>query len=554
MVSISYYNPEVVTLETYGKAYRQNIELVAEEIKESIKKRSVFFFDINHGDGDAVSIIMYLLLLDEIKRFTDIQYEIYPYNATHHLSFSTTLFPSNEIYKLIDKGRYVTFVTTDNTPWVPFWNQVKAFYDKLPQEKRNRLKLIDIDHHPWVEKDKTKVLNFFEKNNGLDAPETIYINVGWSKESTVWYKKPNIPCSGEVNFDILRKLQEYLFSDTKLEKYINRADIIEKAVIPLLVATETDLRTQNAIERYRDDREVYRAIKKVTNWKVKDDYRGAVIIPARFVTIANGALRISGGLVDRPKYNLRYEHEIRGYPTHQTLYKIAKAVYFAAQKKNEKALILDPKILRTANNDGSYLPSIKNLYEMYWDKAKGKVKSLFLKWRGNSYELKDGFAFKSEESNMLIALIQRERSIIEVYQGSRSSSIKYDVSNFLKIPPYILFFLTEYPPISTSEIVSSSSFVVAAIEGSSYEPNSYMHISLRLPRNKEYDQPLGLIAESAATNIKKDLNLKEEDIQGGGHPRAAGIRIKQSIVDKIAKQERLDSIEAVEWIIKQATI
>jgi len=116
------------------------------------------------------------------------------------------------------------------------------------------------------------------------------------------------------------------------------------------------------------------------------------------------------------------------------------------------------------------------------------------------------------------------------------------------------FFFTEYSPIAYSNYVSSSSLIVTGVEGVPYDPESYMQISLRTPKNKEYYRRPGVLAERISEYFKQEYNASPIDVEGGGHKEAAAIRIKQRLVKsflqaiKISEREK-DLFDAVNEMI-----
>ena len=259
----------------------------------------------------------------------------------------------------------------------------------------------------------------------------------------------------------------------------------------------------------------------------------------------NGAIRVSGIEIDKPIYEVMDEKIISNYPTHRVLLDAARALYFAAMYENVKALIAEPQEIGIGNH--SPLTTILRLDQEH-SKIKTPLRRSFLEWDYNSYKLKEDAALKSEETDVLICLIYGKNAILR-YKGR-----SIHVSSLLKVAPYMQFFLTEYPPIADSPLVSSSAFVVTAVEGLLYEPESYVHISCRTPKSKRYTYPLGLIAEGVSNFLKKEYGVNSVDVQGGGHPTAAGIRIKQKIINKIAKENNLDKFEVIDWIIKRSKL
>jgi len=533
------FNPTTYDISCYNKPYSQMIKRVAEEIKYGINSR--FLLNIDHADGDAMSIVLFPLLFDMIEKK---DYRIGVWNGTHHLSFSSSIFPSSIVKEELRKGNPVTFVTIDNTPWSIFWEQVLNFYEKLSDVEKKKLKIVVIDHHPYVEEDKLSWVKKFEKEGETkECPKTIYINAGWSEETTRWYvNKANVPCAGEISFDVTHELIEHLYPEKSTA-------FLERAVTPLLVATETDMRTPSMTERYEG--EINRRIKSALNWTVHDNYRGEVSIPTRFVNKANGAIRVSGILVDRPIYSVMNEDQIHVYPTHRVLGDIAKALYFATINGDIKLLIIEPQ--KTGVRNHSTLPTIIKLDEEH-RKITPQIRKAFLEWIPNSgYVPREDVVLKVEDTGALICFIPGDTSI--KYKGKFPP-----ISSSLKIPPYMLFFLTEYRHIANSEIVSSSSFVVAAVEGVPNEPESYVQFSLRVPEYKKYPYPLGRIAEGIAKYFKEKYNATSVDVQGGGHPTAAGIRIKQRIFNEFMREvmgendRTIDKFDAINEILKRSKV
>lgn len=71
-----------------------------------------------------------------------------------------------------------------------------------------------------------------------------------------------------------------------------------------------------ALENYaEEDRRIYKAIREVYNYKIFDKYKGEVTTVERFLNIPNGAVRISGALIERPYFGIMDERRIASYPT-----------------------------------------------------------------------------------------------------------------------------------------------------------------------------------------------------------------------------------------------
>jgi len=193
----------------------------------------------------------------------------------------------------------------------------------------------------------------------------------------------------------------------------------------------------------------------------------------------------------------------------------------------------------------SYLSTILRLDREY-ERISSQLRGAFLKWSNGFYEPKEGTVFKSDETSILISLIYGSNAYLK-YKGN----IEH-IQKIPKVPQYMQFFFTQYPHIATSPIVSSAAFVVTAVEGIENEPESCVQISLRVPRDKKYSNPLGLIAEGVANYFKKEYGTTSVDVQGGGHPTAAGIRIKQELFSRFMKDNNLDKFDAIEEIIKRS--
>jgi len=278
-----------------------------------------------------------------------------------------------------------------------------------------------------------------------------------------------------------------------------------------------------------------------------DKYRGEVTPMDRFINIANGAIRISGALIDRPYYEIMDERMIFNYPTHRAMYDVARALYFAAKYRNPMALVTDPTQIGLANH--SPITSVLNLDEEH-EKIKSALRASFLKWDVSNYAPREDACIKLDDINVLICMIYGERRIIE--KGRYRERTKIDIANLLKVAPYMQYFLTSYPPIASLAPVATSSFIVTVVEGCPYEPKSYAHLSLRSPPQKRYSWPLGLIAESISTWLKKTYKLNPEDVQGGGHENAAAVRIRQYVLDKVRKEYSVDKFETINLIIKES--
>jgi hypothetical protein len=538
MYTAGLYTPKITTFPCYRKSYDSMTDLIKERLKEHILDGSTIILDINHADGDAAgSIVQFALMLDNINKR---DYFINIFNGTHHLTFAASILPQSLIAGELEKGRSVAYITTDNTPWVPFFNQTKNFYKKLPDDEKKKLELIIMDHHAWMESDKINSIAAFQEGDAKETPQTTYINAGWEKDVIeTWWKTPSIRCASEIAFDVNRKLMEDLYPE-KVDLFL------KQAVIPLLVGTNTDMRTKDAIENYMSvDRKIYDAIKNVSTPKLIEKYRGEITAMDKFINIANGAIRVSGGLIDRPNYEIMEEEQIYNYPTHNIMNDVVRSLYFAANHKNPLALVMDPSQIGLPNN--SPINNILSLDKVH-EKVKSGIRSSFLRWEYKGYALRDDACIKFDDTNALICMIYGNNRTISYGRYKERKTV--DVAKLLKVAPYMQFFLTGYYPISSSSAVTSSTFIVTAVEGSPYEPLSYAHLSLRAPRG--YSVPLGLVAESISRWLKKEYKLNTEDVQGGGHEQAAASRIRQKVLDNVRKDNGLDKFEVINWIIKES--
>jgi len=147
----------------------------------------------------------------------------------------------------------------------------------------------------------------------------------------------------------------------------------------------------------------------------------------------NGAIRISGALVDTPIYGMMKEEEIKNYATHRVLFDIARTLYYASHTGNIKALVKEDE-----RNGKSPLSTIMRLDEEF-EKIKTQLRKAFLVWDYDSYKIRNDKTFKFASNKVLISLIEGEDAFLN-YRGKRIHA-----SVLLKVPPICNSFLQNIP-------------------------------------------------------------------------------------------------------------
>jgi len=545
MFPISFSIPEITSFPCYGKSYEDQIKTIEDRIEESLKKDTVYILNDDHGDLDAGgSAVIGCQFLDELKDKIGVgekKYFMFPFNGTHFLSFSSTIFPGRLIKQYLEREKHVMFITADSTPWPTFFNQAEKFYQGLSDQQRENLEILDIEHHEYVERNKLKKLSDFVKGDRKTFPKTTYINIGWEKEAVdTWWKNPRIKCAGEILFDIYNDLMIKVHPQ-------KRKTFIEKAAIPLLVATATDSRTEEAIEIYSEDKDIREAIRAVSKYKLIDKYAGVVTPMQMFLNKSNGALRISGN-IDTPFNGLMNEDQIDNYPTHNAMYNILRSLYFAGEFRNPLALVTNPSEIGLP--DHSPITEVLSLDKQH-EKIKSGLRAAFLKWDFDRYVPRDDAFVKFDDTNIAICMIYGENRKIRM--GRYKERREVDATKLLKVAPYMQYFLTSYYPISSLPAIAGSSFVISAVEGSPKDPDSYTQLSFRAPQGKEYPPvPLGFVTESLSNYMQKKYKLEAEEVSGGGKTVAAAARIQQSAMEKARAEYGVDKFEVINILIKEA--
>ena len=229
-------------------------------------------------------------------------------------------------------------------------------------------------------------------------------------------------------------------------------------------------------------------------------------------------------------------------PTHKLLRSIAAHTMLAAKIRNPMVLTRSPKDLGYGYENGYYLSEIIEA-EKEWSKIKTIARNAFLHYNISHYSLRSNRVSYFNDTKSIVAILPKTQTIAE-YKG-----MKIDLSKLLKYPPYIEFFLTGYRPIAEMEIVKGASLIIVGIESSRNE--GYSEFSFR---SKSPSIPAGHFASEITYRIRKEFNAPYHYAFGGGHENAAGLRIKQEILDSLKRTYNLDIYSLMNELIKQVRL
>jgi hypothetical protein len=524
MIDPARYTPELYDLDTYNRPFDYLKTVASEELLEFQKSpdKKIALLDINHADGDAVGSAVNFAILFEML---DVPYLIDSYNSSSKLTFSTIRLPLNDIKTYLEKDTKILFITTDNTPWYPFYSDLDEVY-RHPKAKEN-FKLMILDHHPFVGKEEGSKI----KEEEREKEGFIYHNYGLSKEANIWWRGPNIPCAGEITFYIVSDILE------KLNKY--NLEAIRRFLIPTLVSSYTDLRTHKFLDSISDEK-VKNIAEDYTNVGIIDEWQGYQTHFELFNNLANGAYRVSG-LKVADKYDTYFLTEAQrlNSPTHKLLKSIAAHVMVTAKIGNPMVLTRLPKDLGYAYENGYHLLEILEA-DKEWGKIKSIARNAFLYFDTNHYKLRHDRASYFKDTKAVVVILPKLQTIVQ-YKGTN-----IDLSKLLKYPPYIEFFLTAYHRIAEIETIKNSSIIIVGVESSRSE--GYAEFSFR---SYSPSIPVGYFASEIAHKVRKEYVCPHYESFGGGHPTAGGLRMKQRILDELKIKENLDVYSLInEWIKK----
>jgi len=524
MIDPARYTPELYELYTYNKTFDHLKTAAAEELLEFQKYpgKKIVLLDINHADGDAIGSALNFAIHFEMS---NVPYLIDSYNSSSKLTFSTIRLPLNDIKSYLEKDAKILFITTDNTPWYPFYTDLDEVY-RYPKAKEN-FKVMILDHHPFVGKEEGgKIKEEERENEGFK-----YYNYGLSKEANIWWKRPNIPCAGEITFYIVSYILE------KLNKY--NLETIRRLLIPTLVSTYTDLRTKRFLDSISDEK-VKKVAEDYTNVGIIDEWEGYQTHFELFNNLTNGAFRVSG-LKVADKYDTYFLTDAQrlNSPTHKLLKSIAAHVMVTSKIGNPMVLTRLPKDLGYADENGYHLLEILE-EDKEWSKIKSLARNAFLYFEANHYMLRHDRASYFNDTKAVVVILPKSQTIVK-YKG-----VDIDLSKLLKYPPYIEFFLTSYRPIAEIETIKNSSIIIVGVESSRSE--GYAEFSFR---SNSPSIPVGYVASEIAHQARKECACPHYESFGGGHPTAGGLRMKQRILDYLKMKENLDVYSLMnEWMKK----
>jgi hypothetical protein len=527
MIDPARYTPELYDLETYNKSF-DHLKIAASEKLLEFQKhtgKKIAILDINHADGDAIGSALNFAILFEML---GVPYSIDSYNSSSKLTFSTTRLPLNDIKNYLEKGTKVLFITTDNTPWYPFYKDIDEVY-KHTVAKEN-FEVMILDHHPFVGKEEgAKIKEEERENEGFT-----YHNYGLSKEANIWWRGPNIPCAGEITFYIVSDILE------KLNKY--NLEAIRRFLIPTLVSSYTDLRAHKFLNSISDEK-VKNIAEDYTNVGIIDEWQGYQTHFELFNNLSNGAIRVSG-LKVADKYDTYFLTDAQRFnsPTHKLLKSIAAHLMVTAKIGNPMVLTILPRDLGYPSENGYHLLEILEA-DKDWDKIKSIARNAFLYFHINRYMLRRDRASYFKDTNAIVVILPKSQTIVK-YKGANM-----DLSKLLKYPPYIEFFLTSYRPIAEIEIIKNSSIIIVGVESSRSE--GYAEFSFR---SKSPSIPVGYVASEIAHQVRKEFGCPYYESFGGGHPSAGGLRMKQRILDDLKTKENLDVYSLVNELIKKVSL
>lgn len=527
MIDPAYHIPELYDLKTYGKTSNSLIEIGAETLLSFItspeKKR--VYLDINHPDGDAIGSSVNLAILFQM---TNVPYSIDSHNSSYKLTFSVSRLPLNDMKVNLERDVNLLYIGTDFTPLYPFWEDVEEI-SKHPKAKE-KIKLMIIDHHPFIGREEAKKIREMERETEC----LTYLNLGHSSDANIWWKGPNIPCAGEITFRIVSNVLE------KLNKY--NVDTLKHFLIPTLLATYTDLRTRQFIASIRDEK-IGKIVENYTNVGMIKEYQGFVTHFDDFINIFNGAIRYAGLKVgeEQRTYSLTEIQKMYS-PTHKLLKSAAAHVMLSSKINNPMILTRHPKDLGYEYENGYHLLEILQA-DKEWEKIKPIARNAFLHYHIDHYVPRSDRVSYFNDTKSFIAILPKSQTIVS-YRG-----IIIDLSKLLKYPPYIEYFFTAYSPIADSGMVRNSSLIIVGVESSRIE--DYSEFSFR---SNSPSIPAGHFASEIANRIRKEIGCPYHFVFGGGHEVAAGLRIRQSILDMLKRRYDLDVYSLINELIKNVRL
>jgi len=523
MIDPAYYIPELYDLKTHGRPSSYLVEAATEYLISflSSQNKKKIYFDINHADGDAIGSIVNLAILLEILK---VPYTIESYNSSYKLTFSASRLPLNEMKANLERDLEILYIVTDTTPWYPFYSDLEKFFSY--PKANDKVGVMILDHHPFIGGEEAKKIREIER----EYEDFIYLNFGLSSDANVWWRGPNIPCAGEITFEISREVLK------KLGKY--ELSTIKQFLIPTLLATYTDFRTENFLNKI-EDKELKKTAENYTNIGTIKEYLGFTTYFDEFINMFNGGMRATGLKVgEELRTHSLTETQIGYSPTHRLLKSAAAHVMLTAKVGNPMVLTRNPRDLGYSYENGYHLGEIIRA-DAEWEKIKSVARKAFLHYHLNRYIPRSDRVSYFNDTKSIMALLPKTQTVVS-YRGTT-----IDLSKLLKYPPYIEFFFTAYRPIAEMEIIRNSSLIIVGVESS--KSDGYSEFSLR---SNTPSVPVGRFASEIANRIRMEKKYPYHYAFGGGHETAAGLRIRQDVLDEFKKDYNHDVYSLINELIK----
>ena len=513
MIDPAYYTPELRNLENFGKSFDELTELGAEDLFSFIKYdgRKRAYIHINHPDADSIGSSVHLAFLFQMK---NVPYSIDSHNSSYKLTFSASRPPLSEIKSNLERDIKVLYVVTDCTPYSLFWEDVEKIYEQ--SKAKEYFHILVMDHHSFIGREEARGARSGEEKGLLT-----YINFGHSSNANVWWKRPNIPCAGEITFNIVSNILDKLNESS--------VDVLKHFLIPTLFATYTDFRTPQFLASIEDEK-IRKVLENYNNVRTIKEYQGFVTCFEDFIDIFNGAIRYAGLKVgeEQRTYSLTENQKIH-CPTHKLIKSAAANVMLASKIANPLVLTIYPKDLGYEDEDGYNLREILHA-NSEWGKIKSIARNAFFYYSFDHYMPKRDRVLYFNDTKSIIAILPKSQTKV-YYKGST-----IDLSKLLKYPPYIEYFFTGYYPIAESPQVKDSHLIIVGIESS--KDDDYAEFSFR---SHTPSVPAGHFASQIANRIRKELRCASHHVFGGGHEGAAGLRIRQETLDELKKNYDLEN-------------